>query len=283
MDGINIAILDPLFRSRKNFVEALSHYSDVSVFEVMNWKELSGIMLKNDINLVVMELDLARESPYYILQTIRSNSKKKNIPVIVISSTMDRRSYIKSFVYGAVDFILKPIDKDTIAARILGYVKEENASVDSDGSVLMDLQEYMEFAFKMSSRGQYPLNVVVTTFFVDADRHSKLLDEEYSRIMPMMEKKVKAGMPQNGFTFPFGAQCLISFVPFFTDEEIGYLKNYIQNSDLSDIALSEKLRGLKISADSLKYDFTNQNWEEVIKEIPDIVSAGITAKKGKKF
>jgi len=70
----------------------------------------------NNYSLILLDLNLPDYEGYEILKFL--NSEKFNIPVIVTSGYADTQTKIKTFRFGASDYLVKPIDPVELEARI---------------------------------------------------------------------------------------------------------------------------------------------------------------------
>ena len=70
---------------------------------------------QNNYSLVLLDLNLPDFSGFELLKSIRNNI---SLPVIVVSAYSDTQTKVKSFKYGASDYMVKPIDLEELEARI---------------------------------------------------------------------------------------------------------------------------------------------------------------------
>ena len=60
--------------------------------------------------LVLLDLKMPRVDGIHILKKLKSDPKKKDIPVIALISSKEGRNYVKSFDVEADSYIIKPVD-----------------------------------------------------------------------------------------------------------------------------------------------------------------------------
>lgn len=78
---------------------------------------------KEDIELVITDLDMPKLNGYELLKRIRSSrvSRIASIPVIVVTGAEDTKAIAQAFELGANDFIPKNADKVEIRARVRAH------------------------------------------------------------------------------------------------------------------------------------------------------------------
>ena len=68
--------------------------------------------------LILLDIDMPEVDGYAMLEIIKQNVELRFIPVIFLTSNNDRNYVIKAVKYGADDYVVKPIDKDTLMSKI---------------------------------------------------------------------------------------------------------------------------------------------------------------------
>ncbi|MFW2373803.1 MAG: response regulator [Gammaproteobacteria bacterium] len=81
------------------------------------------LILETDIDLVLLDLSMPGITGFDVLESLNTDIYHKNIPVIVISSNQEKESVINALNKGAVDYVMKPFNKDILIARIKTHLK----------------------------------------------------------------------------------------------------------------------------------------------------------------
>ena len=68
--------------------------------------------------LILLDIDMPEVDGYAMLEVIKRKIELRFIPVIFLTSNSDRNYVIKAVKYGADDYVVKPIDKDTLMSKI---------------------------------------------------------------------------------------------------------------------------------------------------------------------
>lgn len=94
-------------------------YETVSVYSIEGAVKAAE---RSRPDLILLDLDLGHENGHDFIEFRGKNLLLKSIPIIVISSSNDTTDIIATKVNGAVDYILKPIELDTLAHKIKKYI-----------------------------------------------------------------------------------------------------------------------------------------------------------------
>ena len=68
--------------------------------------------------LILLDIDMPEVDGYAMLEILKQNIELRFVPVIFLTSNNDRNYVIKAVKYGADDYVVKPIDKDTLMNKI---------------------------------------------------------------------------------------------------------------------------------------------------------------------
>lgn len=159
---------------------------------------------ENQPALCLVDLNVeAKESSLNLLQTIRAHFKE--VPVIVVSTTSDKHAVAHAIEMGANDFLLKPLDRNVLVSKLLGYLDSSELEAASKNfpaplemelkvslGIDVDLQEVDELGIRVTSKAMIvkgsvlpvsgeiiqeitgrdkPLLVTVATTWVEPDQH----------------------------------------------------------------------------------------------------------------
>jgi DNA-binding response OmpR family regulator len=74
--------------------------------------------IKNKPKLILLDLKLPKVDGMEVLQTIKSDSRTANIPVVMLTSSNEHSDVIKSYNLGVNSYIVKPMNFEGFAAAI---------------------------------------------------------------------------------------------------------------------------------------------------------------------
>ncbi len=86
-------------------------------------KALNGQMALKTVSqvppdVILLDINMTGINGYEVCQTLKSNEKTKDIPVIFISALDDILDKVKAFEVGGVDYICKPFQGEEVIARV---------------------------------------------------------------------------------------------------------------------------------------------------------------------
>jgi two-component system cell cycle response regulator len=92
-------------------------------------------------DLVLLDLALPDLSGIEVLQALRGDPATRSIPVVIFSACRDAPARAAAFRAGADDFISKPVDDQTLLARIRSFLRAQEDSGSHGGMSLLGLSE----------------------------------------------------------------------------------------------------------------------------------------------
>jgi len=84
----------------------------------MSVKEANQIMAKQLPDLILLDLLMPKVNGHDFLKEIKADEKTSNIPVLVISAVTDAENVRKTLAMGAVDYIKKPVDIQSLVEKV---------------------------------------------------------------------------------------------------------------------------------------------------------------------
>lgn len=129
-----------------------------SLIDFENGQDAYDYLQDHTVDLAILDLMLPGMNGYDILQYIRSSSRLKHLPVIILSAKDKEWDKIKGLDLGADDYLTKPFSVLELAARIRSLLRrsqtdEKNIvsgslSIDLDKRVVNINDQVIELTFK---------------------------------------------------------------------------------------------------------------------------------------
>jgi len=122
-------------------------------------------------DLLILDLTLPDISGYDVLKRIRKESRFDTIPIVLFSSHSDSKSKIKGLDLGAVDYLVKPIPPDELAARVRALIRQKKRQ----DELIAEYKRLSELSLTDPLTGAYnrrALNTFLRSRLAEATRHN---------------------------------------------------------------------------------------------------------------
>ena len=96
-----------------------NHFNAISA---QNGEEGLNKAFEDKPDLILLDLLMPNKDGFTMLRELKANVSTKHIPVIVLSVKPESGSIFKGQDYGAIDYIIKPCDLQTILKYIKRYI-----------------------------------------------------------------------------------------------------------------------------------------------------------------
>lgn len=97
-------------RHLKDGVEALDFIFAKKIF--------AGQKVQNDLKLVLLDLKLPRMDGLEVLRKIREDERTKTLPVVILTSSREKRDLIEAYSLGVNSYVVKPVGFDNYVKTI---------------------------------------------------------------------------------------------------------------------------------------------------------------------
>jgi two-component system sensor histidine kinase/response regulator len=142
-----ILIVDDIPANVSFLLGFLSHAG----FKVLVAKEGKAALKKAEYahpDLILLDVMMPGMSGFDVCNTLKSNEKTKDIPIIFMTALSDTDDKLKGFSLGAVDYITKPIQHEEVLARVTTHLKLRKLQQQLEE----ELQFRKEYAVKLEKR-----------------------------------------------------------------------------------------------------------------------------------
>ncbi|WWR16008.1 EAL domain-containing protein [Lachnospiraceae bacterium JLR.KK008] len=118
-----VLLVDDVKMFRRSLQDALGN--SYRYFEAANGKEALKILYESvsKISMVITDIFMPEMDGFELIQELQSNSIFSHIPIIVVTSSEERKNEIRALEYGAVDVVTKPYDPVIVSQRVKNVMK----------------------------------------------------------------------------------------------------------------------------------------------------------------
>ncbi|MFZ5722950.1 MAG: response regulator [Pseudomonadota bacterium] len=100
-------------------LEALLESPERRLLKAANGNEALTMALKNDISLILLDVQMPDMDGFEVAELLRRNAKTRQVPLIFCTAISKEKKYIsRGFDAGAADYLFKPIDPDLLTAKV---------------------------------------------------------------------------------------------------------------------------------------------------------------------
>lgn len=104
-------------------LEGILENEDLNIIKANSGNEALGIMLEQNISLVLMDVQMPGMDGFEVAEIMRSSERTKFIPIIFITAISKQRQHIfKGYESGAVDYLYKPLDLEILKSKINAFI-----------------------------------------------------------------------------------------------------------------------------------------------------------------
>ncbi len=138
---INVLIVDDNKNNLFTLHTLISEYLEVNILEASSGMEALGILLSEEVELIILDVQMPEMDGFETAQAIRSRKKTRHIPIVFLTAAYKSDDFQqKGFTVGAADYLTKPIDKPQLIARIKSYIR----FIEQDQQHKQELEEKVE-------------------------------------------------------------------------------------------------------------------------------------------
>lgn len=112
----NILLIDSDAHNAKRLMESLSQ--DHNVTHLSEPEDAAFQLADQDFELVVVSMALEGVDPLRVCSQIRTLENTRGIPIILVADVPDKPKVVRGLELGVNDFILRPIERNELAARV---------------------------------------------------------------------------------------------------------------------------------------------------------------------
>lgn len=196
-------------------IKSMSQFSEHEPIWVNNISELLGIMnLRADqVELVILDIQFDENG---FLWVERIKSKLPMVPLIILTTEVDRRLLVDTMKLGVSDYILKPIEDMQLSFRLQKYLGKQKSEFDSIINPYLDIRTYIEVEIYQAKKGKYPVSFFMFLFFKAVKQNDQVMFE-YLKANEQIFSSLKKVLFRTDLLVHYGNQMYFGVFPFCDD------------------------------------------------------------------
>lgn len=200
-----------------------------------------------NINAIIWTVNSTECNEFEDIRDIKKRETYKHIPVIIISKHTGKNYIIKAIEAGAIEYIAKPYDANTIANKInkvLGIPQEKVSDEVDDDIITFNFSEMLNREIKAASRGGYSLTLMLVSVVSENSNEEILYDE--MELINTVSRVMKTKLRDTDTIFLYGNNSMIALLPFTDNEGAKVVESRINSTFASHTVIKQKNKGYKL-------------------------------------
>lgn len=120
----NILVIEDREFDRKRIADTVAADHDI-VESVSNGPDALEKIAEQEFDLLVVSLNLVHEDGLRLVSHLRSNERTRNLPIVMIGEEDDMDRIAHGLEIGAHDYIMRPVEKNELLARIRTQIRRK--------------------------------------------------------------------------------------------------------------------------------------------------------------
>jgi two-component system, chemotaxis family, chemotaxis protein CheY len=98
-------------------------FGEDTIVECDNGMIALDLLMKNEVELIVVDWNMPMLDGLQFVQTVRSDPKYKELPIIMVTSEAAKTNVMEAIKAGVTNYVVKPITGDKLWAKFQPYLK----------------------------------------------------------------------------------------------------------------------------------------------------------------
>lgn len=120
-----ILVVDDSMTDRMMISNMLYNYSIVCAGDGL--EAMEAIRSDPSVDLVILDLNMPRMSGFEVMEALKDDSRYSNLPILILTNYDETENEIRGLDLGAVDYIRKPLNMESLRKRIEVHLNLRNA------------------------------------------------------------------------------------------------------------------------------------------------------------
>jgi two-component system cell cycle response regulator len=244
-DGHILVIEDKEFEQRKisDSLGDISAQLDVCSSGAAALKKLE----EHNYEVVLVSLNLSHEDGLRLCSQFKSNEKSRTVPIVMMASEDDMPKIVHGLDMGAHDYILRPLDRNELVARVRTQIRRRRFQVKlhstyetslsmalTDALTGLHNRRYLEVHLEKLIEKNTQTRKVLAVMLLDID-HFKAVNDTYGHsigdeILKQFATRLKANLRSFDLVVRYGGEEFVVILPDVTEERAHMVADRIRRS-----------------------------------------------------
>jgi diguanylate cyclase (GGDEF)-like protein len=222
--NLNVLVVDDSSTMRKYLKRFLQKIA-FNVYEANNGQEALNIVEKEDIDLVITDLNMPLMDGEELLINLREKFSMSDLPVIILSSNNQNQKFIKTLKLGANDFLQKPFMKEELILRVnnLLEIYENMKSIKKQAQIDPLTGAYNRMFLENLLESVFKVNQAKTIAMLDIDFFKQINDgyghQTGDEVLKHFVRIIKETVRKTDFVIRYGGEEFLIYMPDTSKEE----------------------------------------------------------------
>ncbi|TYQ16169.1 UNVERIFIED_CONTAM: Response regulator containing a CheY-like receiver domain and a GGDEF domain [Acetivibrio alkalicellulosi] len=232
MDG-TILIIDYSEYEREKAKIAFDNIGEFEFIEVNNLQKFYNLSIKSkEISLLVLDLALpTQKEGFEVLSTLRKKPETSSVPAIILTKWDDSNYKRTALKFNVQDYIIKPYTTKRLESSIRSILKIDQSfsyNISSANVITMSIEDYITKEFKIASRANQNLSIILLTPIVTTLKSYNLdfLNNVYKTVI----EKVKLSSRSTDTVILNDNKDILVILPFTNDSGASRVVEKIKNN-----------------------------------------------------
>ncbi|MFY8273207.1 response regulator [Pseudoalteromonas sp. SSDWG2] len=172
---MTILVVDAIDNMRVTVARMITAMNPKEVIQSTNGADALNLLRKHHVDVVITELQLPKLDGIELLKTVRSDDKLADIPVLIMSATIEQSEVVEAIKSGVSEYLVKPFSAKMLSQRLVRAIEKPVRRPKSNKTSNGDLYKSNDAEKKQ------PLKILVVDDVIDNIQIiSDILRKEYS-------------------------------------------------------------------------------------------------------
>jgi len=257
-------------------VEIINAVSEEEVLRIIGSKEYT-------INIIIWVVNSGDFKCFEALKRVKGNQLCKDIPIIVVSSFTDKKYVLKAIESGAVEYIARPYDENTVIkkiSRITGLLNRISNNEVIEDIITFNFTEMSNKELKAASRGGYPLTFMLVSIIPYDDLNKYEYRKEVNSFTNIVNMVIRSNLRETDTSFHIDVNKIILLLPFADSEGAKIIEEKIYKLFESHSFIRKKNKGHSLYITSASFPEDGKVKDKLLQKLKDNYNSLFRSKTG---